>query len=185
MRYLLLFAFGFFQFSLVAQMQVESGLALEQYVNEILLGNNGVASNITYTGSSSQLGYLTEVEEVFSFNSGLVLSCEVAENIVCPGLLSCSDCLGGGFYDSDLLAVANSVPELIGEAFTVNSVNDGCVLEFDFVASGTAITLEFVFGSDEYEAFVNTQYNDVFAFFLSGPGIEGSYTSQKVIRMAP
>ena len=175
MRCLLLLTFGFFQFSLVAQVQVESGLALEQYVNEILLGNNGVASNITYTGGGSQLGHLTEGEEVFSFNSGLVLSCEVAENIVCPGQLSCSDCLGSAFNDPDLLAVANSVPELIGESFAVSSVNDGCVLEFDFVASGTAITLEFVFGSDEYETWVNTQYNDVFAFFLSGPGIEGPY----------
>jgi hypothetical protein len=50
MRYLLLLTFGFFQLPLVAQVQVESGLALEEYVNEILLGNNGVASNITYVG---------------------------------------------------------------------------------------------------------------------------------------
>jgi subtilisin-like proprotein convertase family protein len=178
MRCLLLMLFGFFQFSLAAQVQVESGLALEQYVNEILLGNNGEASNITYTGGANQLGYLTEGEEVFSFNSGLVLSCDLAENIACPGQASfCEDCLGSAFDDPDLLAVANSVPELIGQTFTVSSVNDGCVLEFDFIASGTAITLEFVFGSDEYETWINTQYNDVFAFFLSGPGIEGPYAS--------
>jgi len=178
MRCLLLMLFGFFQFSLAAQVQVESGLALEQYVNEILLGNNGEASNITYTGGANQLGYLTEGEEVFSFNSGLVLSCDLAENIACPGQASfCEDCLGSAFDDPDLLAVANSVPELIGQMFTVSSVNDGCVLEFDFIASGTAITLEFVFGSDEYESWINTQYNDVFAFFLSGPGIEGPYAS--------
>jgi subtilisin-like proprotein convertase family protein len=178
MRCLLLMLFGFFQFSLAAQVQVESGLALEQYVNEILLGNNGEASNITYTGGANQLGYLTEGEEVFSFNSGLVLSCDLAENIACPGQPSfCEDCLGSAFDDPDLLAVANSVPELIGQTFTVSSVNDGCVLEFDFIASGTAITLEFVFGSDEYETWINTQYNDVFAFFLSGPGIEGPYAS--------
>jgi hypothetical protein len=90
-----------------------------------------------------------------------------------------------GFNDPDLLAVANSVPELIGESFAVSSVNDGCVLEFDFVASGTAITLEFVFGSDEYETWVNTQFNDVFAFFLSGPGVEGPYASPKAFRMVP
>jgi subtilisin-like proprotein convertase family protein len=178
MRCLLLLTFGFFQFSLVAQVQLESGLALEEYVNEILLGNNGVASNITYMGGPSQLGYLTEGEEVFSFNSGLVMSSDVAEHMVCPGLLPpCFDCLGSGFEDPDLLAVANSVPELIGQSFTVSSVNDGCVLEFDFVAASEAITLEFVFGSDEYETFVNTPYNDVFAFFLSGPGVEGPYAS--------
>ena len=178
MRCLLLLTFGSLQFSLSAQVQVESGFTLEQYVNEILLGNNGEASNITYTGGANQLGYLTEGEEVFSFNSGLILSCDLAENVGCPAQSSfCSDCLGSGFDDPDLLAVANSVPELIGETFSVSSVNDGCVLEFDFVASGTAITLEFVFGSDEYDTWINTQFNDVFAFFLSGPGIEGPYAS--------
>jgi subtilisin-like proprotein convertase family protein len=50
-------------------------------------------------------------------------------------------------------------------------------LEFDFVAASEAITLEFVFGSDEYETFVNTPFNDVFAFFLSGPGVQGPYAS--------
>jgi len=44
MRYLLLFAFGFFQFSLVAQVQVESGLTIEDYVNNVLLGNGVQAS---------------------------------------------------------------------------------------------------------------------------------------------
>jgi hypothetical protein len=85
------------------------------------------------------------------------------------GILSCSDCLGMGFNDSGLACGCQLRPELIGESFAVSSVNDGCVLEFDFVASGTAFTLEFVFGSDEYETLVNTQFNDVFAFFLSGP----------------
>ena len=49
--------------------------------------------------------------------------------------------------------------------------------EFDFVAAGDTVSFDYVFGSDEYETWINTQYNDVFAFFLSGPGITGSYDS--------
>ena len=35
--------------------------------------------------------------------------------------------------DPDLLTVANSVPPLIGQTFTVSSINDVAVLELDFV----------------------------------------------------
>ena len=69
------------------------------------------------------------------------------------------------------------MPPLIGQSLSVGGVYDGCVLEFDFVAVGDSISFNYVFGSDEYLTYVNTQYNDIFAFFLSGPGIAGPYAS--------
>ena len=161
-----------------AQVDVETDLTLEEYVNDILLGNGIQAFNITYQGGDQQLGYLTGGDEIFSISSGLVLSCDVAQNLECPEeFLACDGCLGNGFNDPDLLEIANSVPDLIGQNFAVSSVNDGCVLEFDFIAAGDTVSFDYVFGSDEYETWINTQYNDVFAFFLSGPGIDGPYAS--------
>ena len=161
-----------------AQLEVETGLTLEEYVNDILLGNGIQAFNITYQGGDNQLGYLTGGDDVFSISSGLILSCDVAENLECPDeFVACDGCLGNGFSDPDLLDIANSVPDLIGGSFSVGSVNDGCVLEFDFIAAGDTVSFDYVFGSDEYELYINTQYNDVFAFFLSGPGITGPYDS--------
>ncbi|MGB1074838.1 MAG: choice-of-anchor L domain-containing protein [Flavobacteriales bacterium] len=158
------------------QISIESGLTLDEYVNEILLGEGVEAFNITYIGGSSQLGFMTNGEDDFSIGSGLVMSSDAAVNLACE-LEICNDCLGTGFNDPDLLDIANSVPPLIGQSFSVSSVNDGCVLEFDFVAAGDSVSFNYVFGSDEYETWVNTQYNDVFAFFLSGPGITGPYAS--------
>ena len=37
-----------------------------------------------------------------------------------------------------------------------------------------------MFGSQEYFAYENTQYNDVFGFFLSGPGIAGPYANSAI-----
>jgi hypothetical protein len=112
---------------LTAQLVVESGLTLEEYVNDILLGNGIQAFNITYQGGDEQIGYLTGGADVFSLSSGLVLSCDVAQNLECPEeFLGCDGCLGNGFNDPDLLDIANSVPGLIGENFAVSSVNDGC-----------------------------------------------------------
>ena len=92
----------------------------------------------------------------------------------CNGL---DNSLNLGFTDPDLLDVANSVPPLIGQSFTVSSINDVCILEFDFVAVGDSISFNYAFGSNEYLTYVNTTYNDIFAFFLSGPGISGPYAS--------
>ena len=172
---LLLFS-GCFSIHAWGQIDVNSTLTIEEYVNEILLGEGVEAFNITYTGGASQLGYMTDGEDVFTIGSGLVLSSDAAVNIACE-FGTCGDCLGTAFNDPDLLDIANSVPPLINQNFSVSSVNDGCVLEFDFTASGDSISFNYVFGSDEYETWINTQYNDVFAFFLSGPGIVGEYAS--------
>ena len=144
----------------------------EEYVQEILLGEGVTATNITYTGSLAQLGLLENGSGVFSVESGLMLN---TDDATCEGF--CGDCLGGSVPDQDLLDVANSVPPLIGQSFTVSSVNDVCILEFDFEAGGDSIAFNYVFGSDEYLTYVNTTYNDIFAFFLSGPGITGPYAS--------
>ena len=172
---LLIFS-GCFSIHAWGQIDVNSTFTIEEYVNEILLGEGVEAFNITYTGGASQLGYMTGGEDVFTIGSGLVLSSDAAVNIACE-FGTCGDCLGTAFNDPDLLDIANSVPPLIGQTFSVSSVNDGCVLEFDFTASGDSISFNYVFGSDEYETWINTQYNDVFAFFLSGPGIVGEYAS--------
>jgi gliding motility-associated-like protein len=97
-------------------------------------------------------------------------------------------CNGPTPTDPDLLEIANDVPPLIGESFSVSSVNDLCVLEFDFDPAGDFVSFNYIFGSEEYPTmevngtdtsyfggFVNSQYNDIFSFFLSGAGINGSY----------
>jgi hypothetical protein len=56
------------------------------------------------------------------------------------------------------------------------ATNDAAVLEFDFVPTGDSLSFNFVFASEEYLEWVGTPYNDVFGFFLSGPGISGPYS---------
>ncbi len=142
-----------------------------------LVGEGIIVENITFTGSSVQLGEMTGGEgTIFEINEGIILSSADVFNI---------DPILGGFGDvpfgegvsgdADLLTIANSVPPLIGQNFTVGSVNDISVLEFDFVPSGDSLNFSYIFGSNEYLTFVNTTYNDVFAFFLSGPGLVGPY----------
>ena len=183
MRYLLLFAAIFCFNGAFAQILIDQNYTIEEYVDDILLGTGISASNISFTGSETQIGYLTGGEgTIFPMAAGLVLSSEHAINMqqeeidgVNPeGFIPAGEEVSG---EPDLLTIANSVPDLIGESFTVGSVNDVAILEFDFIATGDTMSFNYSFGSDEYLTWINTQYNDIFAFFLSGPGLAGPYAS--------
>ena len=50
-------------------------------------------------------------------------------------------------------------------------------LEFDFIPNSDTLSFNYVFGSNEYLTWINSEYNDVFGFFISGPGITGPYSS--------
>lgn len=64
---------------------------------------------------------------------------------------------------------------------------DACVLEFEVYAATDELSFDYVFGSDEYPDFVDLNYNDIFAFLISGPGIAGvpELNNQKNIATIP
>ncbi|MCR9172775.1 MAG: T9SS type A sorting domain-containing protein [bacterium] len=48
---------------------------------------------------------------------------------------------------------------------------DGTTLSFDFQTQLDSISFRFVFASEEYKEFVGSQFNDVMAIYIEGPGI--------------
>jgi gliding motility-associated-like protein len=63
---------------------------------------------------------------------------------------------------------------------------DKCILEFDFTTLGDTVKFDYVFGSCEYPSYTCSNFNDVFGFFLSGPGIAGPYSNgAKNIALVP
>ncbi len=58
-------------------------------------------------------------------------------------------------------------------AVTGRNTMDACKFEFDIIPTGDSLAFNFVFASEEYNEWVGSQYNDVFGFYISGPGIVG------------
>ena len=144
------------------------------------MGGGVTASNHNYQGDSVQIAFFDATNTSLGINTGIVMATgEVS--VLDPSFTSTFPILPNTVTDPDLLNVANSVPPLLPSphtnSFTVSSINDVAVLEFDFIPTSDSLSFNYVFGSEEYFAFENSQYNDVFGFFLSGPGISGPYSS--------
>jgi gliding motility-associated-like protein len=58
-------------------------------------------------------------------------------------------------------------------ALTGRTTYDACRFEFDVIPGGDTLRFDFAFASEEYNEWVGSQFNDVFGFFISGPGIAG------------
>ena len=190
--------------NIFSQVQVSTNSTINHpsfLINNILIGNGVTTSNHNFTGDSSQIGYFTDSTHSIGFSEGFILSTGNIDSIgntgadtiwwnyiydstwtniidstpIVEGYHLSTSFMGAG--DPDLLTIANSVPGLIGQTFTVSSTEDAAILEFDFVPSSDTVTFNYVFASEEYLDFVNSSYNDVFAFLISGPGITGPYNS--------
>jgi len=149
-------------------------------INDVLLGGGIIASNHSYQGDSIQIGYFDATNTSLGINNGIVMATgDVA--VLDPLFPGFGGVISNVVNDPDLLNVANSVPPLLPSpftnSFTVTSINDVAILEFDFIPTSDSLSFQYVFGSEEYFAFENSQYNDVFGFFLSGPGISGPFSS--------
>lgn len=57
---------------------------------------------------------------------------------------------------------------------------DATGIEFDFRPTIEEISFRYVFGSEEYPEYVCAIFNDVFGFFISGPGISGQFSNNSV-----
>ncbi|MCE5219691.1 MAG: HYR domain-containing protein [Clostridium sp.] len=140
--------------------ELSSTLTPEQLVELLLGGGIQQVSNISFTGSNASAGTFSGGTSIFGFEDGVILSTGSIQNIIGPNTMeniSYSNFLPG---DSDLDSLV-----------TPYNTFDATVLEFDFTPITNEIIFQYQFASDEYNEWVNSEYNDVFAFFLNGQNI--------------
>ncbi|HXH18438.1 MAG TPA: choice-of-anchor L domain-containing protein, partial [Chitinophagales bacterium] len=111
-----------------------------------------------YTGAAPAVGYFSNGSGI-GMESGLILT--TGNTDVAPGPNSTEDAgyAPGTPGDATLEAVTGVFPTY-----------DASSLEFDFVSFNDTVTFRYIFASEEYNEFVCSEYNDVFAFLVSGTG---------------
>jgi hypothetical protein len=120
-----------------------------------LVGPGVTISNPTLTCPGGANGTFTNTASALSIPGGIVLTSGSAAGTNQVASVFESNNLGAG-GDASLTALSG------------NPTNDACVLQFDFVSTGDSIKFRYQFGSEEYPQYTCTQFNDIFAFFISG-----------------
>lgn len=124
---------------------------------QALAGEGVVVSNVSYTGDERAAGTFAETDAtVFGFDSGVILSSGEVASIVGPNDQDGTTTPFGTAGDPDLDALAGF------DTF------DAAVLSFDFVPDAATVYVSYVFASEEYNEYANSQFNDTFAFFVNG-----------------
>lgn len=165
-----------------AQLNVTVNQNPVQLLQNVLLGGGVTVSNVKFNGvvvNTPQQGsgaFTNGATTNLGLDAGIILSSGLATSIPGPASDFGSDALGTG-SDPDLVAITTAG----------NTIEDKSVLEFDFIPNGDSVKFNYVFGSEEYPDFnCSPMYNDVFGFFLSGPGINGPFTNNaKNIALVP
>ncbi len=121
------------------------------------------------TAGNRQLAYFNKGTSTFPLQEGLLLTTGKASSAMGPN--------NAGNFTDEMVALASD-PDL--SAITDKRIYDAAVLEFKFKPAGNTLEFTYVFTSEEYIEYCETEFNDAFGFFLNGPSISGPYYNNSV-----
>ena len=143
-----------------AQLFVDTTYTVEQMIQGFFGGTGDSISNISYTGAPVSLAFFEGSQSNIGLNAGLLICTGAAKTAIGP-----NDTESAGTVLEEpghpwLSALINNVPTY-----------DASVINLHITPTTDTLRFKYVFGSEEYKEYVNTQFNDVFAFFINGPGL--------------
>lgn len=151
----------------------------DSLVRNIMLGEGVEIMNVQLNGSSGVIGGQTGVGIFTTGNSPTNLGLQSG---IClsASAMSYINTTGGTQANNSTLSTDADLYAIVGMA-----VNNCMVLEFDFVPRADSVRFRYVFASEEYYGYECSQFNDVFAFFLSGVNPTGGVYNKLNIARVP
>lgn len=120
-----------------------------------LVGGGVTLVGASYSGSGNAAGTFVDAGAT-GVPNGVILSSGDIGNAVGPNASDGISANNGFPGDADLTALSGV------------TTRDAAILTLDFTADAQTVYFQYVFASDEYNEYVNSSFNDVFAFFVNG-----------------
>ena len=148
----------------------------DNLITNVFLGEGVEVVSITYDGNNQSVGYFTGGENVIGIERGIIMStgsCSTQSN---AGPFGAEEV--GNVFASDDSGFNGSDPD-INSLATLTTFN---LIKYTIVFKPVSDTVRFryVFASEEYPEYACSSFNDIFGFFLSGPGINGPFQNNGI-----
>lgn len=148
------------------QLTIDPDYTAERLVTEVFATDRcKTIFNVERIGDNPEgVGYFSGPQDIVGFERGIILSTGNITDAVGPNMSTKTGSkLSGPTSDPDL------------DRASSGDIHDRSGVEFDFIPLEPTVTFRYVFASEEYCEFVGAQFNDIFGFFISGPGFNGPY----------
>lgn len=142
-----------------------------------LVGNGVIVENIRSNLSETTRALATfraDQQLLGGIRSGLMMVTGIADTVdgannggIMSNNINYTDTIDGCSSGRQML---NAV--LAGNS-TQTRTTDCATIQFDIIPATDSIKFNYVFASEEYNTFVCSNFNDIFGFFIRGPGITG------------
>lgn len=162
-----------FSLSSSAQLYIDQSVTPEVMMMDFFNTDMATVTNVQTSGDIS-IAFFEGANAELGLNAGIFLSTGDVNSAIGPNDSEATSGIASDGGDSDLTAI------------TTAEINQQSLIEMDIVPDNSMLNFKYVFASEEYCEFVNSTFNDVFGFFVSGPGISGPYSNNGInIAMLP
>lgn len=159
----------FFTFKAQAQLETIDATSNGPYtpqslISNVFLGDGVDVLSVNYSGSARAVGYFSGGSPVVGIDRGILLTTGYAAkpNVGFGpssfGQFFASNSNGSTANDGNLAAIATA------------AIRDVAVYTISFVPTSDTLRFRYCFASEEYPEYSCTEFNDVFGFFIQGPG---------------
>lgn len=144
------------------------------FIQNNLLGGGVYIFNAKFSNSASAIS----TDNIGTFQANGFMGLMMMDGVLMTtGNISVAPGPNNMSGSSNAIAGYYSDPEM--ENVATSTINGCSTLDFDFVTLSNSVSFNYCFASEEYPEYVCSNFNDVFAFFVTGPDPE---TGEEVTR---
>ena len=180
-RFLPFFFIGIFSQLSAQDMEVTDAttppITPENLITNIFLGDGVEVLDVTFSGDPLAVGYFKNALNEVGIDRGILMTSGRAASQDCANGPLGADCNGTQFSSNDNSSTVSD-PDL--SAIASGTIHDAAKFSITFIPTSDTLRFKYVFASEEYPEWACSSFNDVFGFFISGPGISGPFQNNGI-----
>ncbi|MEM1214226.1 MAG: choice-of-anchor L domain-containing protein [Bacteroidota bacterium] len=143
----------------------------ENLISNVFLGDGVEVVSINFDGNADAVGLFTNGQNSIGMERGVVMTTGFAA--AAPGQTGVN--VNSSTNSSDNNGVFTSDDDLEDIVGNGNDIVNLARYTIEFIPVNDTLRFTYAFASEEYPEYACSDYNDVFGFFISGPGVNGPY----------